>query len=350
MLTACSKNFTVAALEVHAGDGDITINLLTHKHSQRYFTECDSPVSPSSSSVSGGDIKDESLASTPDHVARLTLPDADEVAKLLFTMHEVSSDWSHGTGGSVPASSPVAAAPLATAPAAASPASPAWLRAQLSLGACLYHKQQSAVPGQVRDGTTRAIVDIPLPPAWLKRLHTCLDSRTLSNLELRDRRKHALGLYTLEALSAAGVSVSFHPLDALHTPLSPQLFDLVRGKAGREPTLLMYLSHEDVNLSLHLYRGNLPLSRDVRAVHRVPSGVIVLRVCLWDMYEAYSVPFEVKAKQHDGDIVHAVSMNNFTEIGTGSEPAARTGAPGPLKRRRNASPPHRFQDALSFEQ
>jgi hypothetical protein len=301
-------------------------------------------VSPASSYVSSSDGR-EDAAPTPSPLSRSGLVDADEAVELLFTMHD-ASDWSprgHGASVSSPATEP------------AQPTAPTWLRSQASFGACLYHKQQSGTAGQLRDGTTRAVLDVPLPSTWHRRLLASLDAHMLSSLEQRDRRKHALGLYTLGVLSAAGVRISFHPLDALHVSLSQRLFDDVRGKASREPLLLLYLSKEQPVLSVHVYRGNLPLSRDVRAAHQLRSGLVVLRVCLWDAYEAMSVPFEVKAKQHEGESAGAVTMNGFTEVGQKEAPAGSPRAAVPLefgalsKRRRLLEASPKTKEAASSE-
>lgn len=59
---------------------------------------------------------------------------------------------------------------LVTRPPVCTPLSPppVWT------GACMYHKQQSEVPGQLRDGTTRCVLPVPLRPEWYKRLSRCV--------------------------------------------------------------------------------------------------------------------------------------------------------------------------------
>lgn len=73
-----------------------------------------------------------------------------------------------------------------------------------------------------------------------------LNSEALKTLQSRvglsrDKRGITHGLYVVEALYAAGLRVTFHPADALHITLPQAQFESVRGKAGREPLLLMAL-------------------------------------------------------------------------------------------------------------
>ena len=63
-----------------------------------------------------------------------------------------------------------------------------------------------------------------------------------------------------------------------------------------------------------LYRANLPLSRDVRALYRLTQGTMAIRVCLWDRYVAYSDPFEVKAKQQASELLGTLHMRSFVDL------------------------------------
>ena len=105
----------------------------------------------------------------------------------------------------------------------------------------IYHKQQSEVPGQLRDGTSRALIDIPLQVEWWQQLSAALDPVMLRVLDLKDKRKHALGLYVCDMLFSSGLRISFHPTDSLRTVIGHKQFEHVRGKATREPLMLLSL-------------------------------------------------------------------------------------------------------------
>ena len=64
---------------------------------------------------------------------------------------------------------------------------------------------------------------------------------------------------------------------------------------------------------LQLYRANMPLSRDIRALYRLSKGSLVIRVSLWDRYVAYSNPFEVKAKQGTDEPTIPVRLKEFID-------------------------------------
>lgn len=82
---------------------------------------------------------------------------------------------------------------------------------------------------------------MPLLEEWWKRLAAHLNPFLLRSLESRDKRKHAIGMYTCETLFANGLNISFHPTDAMRTMIGQKQFEHVRGKAGREPMMLLHL-------------------------------------------------------------------------------------------------------------
>jgi hypothetical protein len=67
---------------------------------------------------------------------------------------------------------------------------------------------------------------------------------------------------------------------------------------------------------MQIYRANLPLSRDIKALYRLARGTMVVRVSLWERFIAFSDPFEVKAKQQTGEYVPPVQMKEFVDLGS----------------------------------
>jgi hypothetical protein len=162
-----------------------------------------------------------------------SLTEADEIAQLLFSMRD-SPDPSRTANAAV---------------ASGGIASPT-VQQSVSAVACFFHKQQSDVPGQLRDGTTRAVITVPLSREWFRSLYAALDVDVMRTLEARDKRKNALGQYVCETLFANGVSISFHPTEAIKTVIGSTQFEHVRGKAGREPLLLLHLDEASSSMQI----------------------------------------------------------------------------------------------------
>lgn len=171
-----------------------------------------------------------------------SLTEADEIAQLLFSMRD-SPEPSRMT------------AAIAASGGITSPTS----QQNVPSVACFFHKQQSDAPGQLRDGTTRAVISVPLSREWFRALYATLDAGVMRSLEARDKRKNSLGQYVCETLFANGVNISFHPTEAVTTVIGSTQFDHVRGKAGREPLLLLRLDEGTSSLHIQVTRRCLPV-------------------------------------------------------------------------------------------
>lgn len=201
-----------------------------------------------------------------------TCSETDEIAQLLFTMRgEASPPPSAKSTALIPLMKPPHSKHSPTsfsksAPsliAAASPLEddeddtiPNEMLEALAAGpiATLFHKQNSTIPGQLRDGTTRASIDVPLAVEWWARLQSYLNRDTVRALERKigDTRKQALGVYVRDTLLANGVAVTFHPAENAETTIGSTQFEHVCGKAGREPLMLMHLDQTQPLLSVQV--------------------------------------------------------------------------------------------------